>query len=75
MAERHSEARPGMEWVVMDILDLKFGEEFDIVVDKGGSESRSGASREFRAVTRGLELRVVVVMLTDGRNHGVSPDD
>lgn len=35
MSERHSEQRPEMTWLEMDILDLKFGEEFDIVVDKG----------------------------------------
>ncbi|KAL1406245.1 hypothetical protein Q8F55_007939 [Vanrija albida] len=34
MKVRH-EGRPGMEWLEMDIMDLKFGEEFDLVVDKG----------------------------------------
>jgi ubiquinone/menaquinone biosynthesis C-methylase UbiE len=36
MQRRHGDIRPEMEWVEMDILDLRFGdEEFDLVVDKG----------------------------------------
>lgn len=38
MKERHGIARPEMEWVEMDVLDLKFGEEFDLIVDKGECE-------------------------------------
>jgi hypothetical protein len=26
-----------MEWLEMDVLDLQFGEEFDLVIDKGES--------------------------------------
>lgn len=37
MKERHAEKRPEMEWLEMDVLDLKFGEEFDLIVDKGAS--------------------------------------
>jgi hypothetical protein len=36
MAERHSEKRPGMTWLEMDVLDMSFADgEFDLVVDKG----------------------------------------
>nr|XP_019005223.1 uncharacterized protein I203_02069 [Kwoniella mangroviensis CBS 8507]OCF68684.1 hypothetical protein I203_02069 [Kwoniella mangroviensis CBS 8507] len=36
MKERHSIARPKMEWLEMDILGLGFDDEsFDMVVDKG----------------------------------------
>lgn len=36
MIQRHGEARPEMEWLEMDVMDLTFGDgEFDIVVDKG----------------------------------------
>ncbi|ODO07656.1 hypothetical protein L198_01237 [Cryptococcus wingfieldii CBS 7118] len=36
MRERHSEARPEMTWLEMDILNLQFADdEFDLVVDKG----------------------------------------
>lgn len=36
MSERHSELRPKMTWLEMDVLDLQYGDgEFDIVVDKG----------------------------------------
>lgn len=34
MKARHT-SRPEMTWLEMDVLDLKFGEEFDLVVDKG----------------------------------------
>ena len=35
MSERHSD-KVDMQWVEMDVLDLKCGEEeFDIVIDKG----------------------------------------
>lgn len=36
MTSRH-ESRPEMQWIEMDVLDLQFGEEFDLVIDKGGS--------------------------------------
>ncbi|KAL0240466.1 hypothetical protein I308_106260 [Cryptococcus tetragattii IND107] len=36
MQERHSEKRPEMTWLEMDVMDLKFGEnEFDLIIDKG----------------------------------------
>jgi hypothetical protein len=34
MAARHT-SRPDMTWLEMDIFDLQFGEEFDLVIDKG----------------------------------------
>ncbi|KAL7418997.1 hypothetical protein Q5752_006681 [Cryptotrichosporon argae] len=34
MRARHA-GRPHMEWRVMDVLALEYGEEFDVVVDKG----------------------------------------
>lgn len=34
MKQRHA-SRPGMEWLEMDVLDLKLEEEFDLVIDKG----------------------------------------
>lgn len=37
MTHRHQD-RKGMEWLEMDVLDLKFGEEeFDLIIDKGKS--------------------------------------
>lgn len=36
MAARHT-SRPEMTWLEMDIFDLQFGEEFDLVIDKGTS--------------------------------------
>jgi hypothetical protein len=41
MSERHSAQRPHMTWLEMDIMDLKFTDEFDIIVDKGESESNA----------------------------------
>ncbi|KAK4683701.1 hypothetical protein P7C73_g6532, partial [Tremellales sp. Uapishka_1] len=36
MAARHSDLRPEMKWLEMDVLDLQFEEgDFDLVVDKG----------------------------------------
>lgn len=35
MAARHT-SRPEMTWLEMDIFDLQFDEEFDLVIDKGG---------------------------------------
>ncbi|GMK57841.1 hypothetical protein CspeluHIS016_0406750 [Cutaneotrichosporon spelunceum] len=34
MKERHAQARPAMTWLEMDVTDLQFGEEFDVVIDK-----------------------------------------
>lgn len=36
MKERHI-SRVGMEWLEMDVLELQFEEEFDLVIDKGES--------------------------------------
>lgn len=39
MKEKHSEARPGMEWHEMDIRDLKFDSgSIDVALDKGTME-------------------------------------
>lgn len=36
MQARHAEKRPDMQWLEMDIRDLKFNEgDFDVVLDKG----------------------------------------
>jgi hypothetical protein len=36
MISRHAETRPAMQWLEMDIRDLKFEEgDFDVVLDKG----------------------------------------
>lgn len=36
MKARHAEKRPDMQWLEMDIRDLKFNEgDFDVVLDKG----------------------------------------
>lgn len=36
MQARHAETRPDMQWLEMDIRDLKFNEgDFDVVLDKG----------------------------------------
>lgn len=36
MIARHAEKRPDMQWLEMDIRDLKFNEgDFDVVLDKG----------------------------------------
>ena len=42
MVGKHRETRPGMEWLEMDIRDLKFEDEsFDVVIDKVGRSDRS----------------------------------
>jgi ubiquinone/menaquinone biosynthesis C-methylase UbiE len=39
MKEKHQESRPGMEWLEMDIRDLKFDDaSFDVALDKGTME-------------------------------------
>ncbi|KAJ7717115.1 S-adenosyl-L-methionine-dependent methyltransferase [Mycena maculata] len=36
MRGRHAEVRPGMEWLEMDVRDLKFADQsFDVAIDKG----------------------------------------
>ena len=36
MKERHQESRPEMEWLEMDVRELKFGaSSFDVAIDKG----------------------------------------
>jgi hypothetical protein len=36
MISKHGESKPEMEWLEMDIRDLKFdSESFDVVIDKG----------------------------------------
>lgn len=38
MKERHAVTRPQMTWLEMDVTDLTFGEEFDVVIDKATME-------------------------------------
>jgi hypothetical protein len=52
MIGKHAENRPGMEWLEMDIRDLKFEDgSFDVVIDKvspsrvGGQEIGLESSR------------------------------
>lgn len=38
MIGKHAEKRPGMDWLEMDIRDLKFEDgSFDVVIDKVSS--------------------------------------
>lgn len=39
MKEKHAASRPGMDWLEMDIRDLKFDAgSFDVALDKGTME-------------------------------------
>ncbi|CAK5283375.1 unnamed protein product [Mycena citricolor] len=85
MRTRHETARPDMEWVEMDVRDLKFPDEsFDVAIDKGTMDAMMTAkgdvwdppeqvvkdcTAEVSEVLRTLKAGGTFIYLTFGQPH------
>lgn len=63
MRARHATIRPDMQWLEMDIRDLKFQEgDFDVVLDKGTMDAMLTSKGDVWVSCRVLILERVVWM-------------